>query len=84
LIVKVYQVDPAGQSPATGEAGAEALDVGAVSRLYACSPRHATRMAAVGDIPAGFRLGNLRRWSRVAIIEDIARKQAAAVTGGRD
>jgi len=62
----------------------EAIDIGAVARLYSCSPRHATRMAATGDIPAGFKVGSLRRWSRVAILEDVAAKQAAAVTGGRD
>jgi len=80
--VRSYRTDPAGQSPATGTPEPEALDIQAVAWLYSCSPRHATRMAATGDIPAGFKVGSLRRWSRVAILEDIARKQSDAGIGG--
>jgi len=64
--------------------GPEAIDLGAVARLYSCSPRHAIRMADAGSIPRGFKVGSLRRWSRVAILEDIAQKQSDAGIGGRD
>lgn len=56
----------------------EAIDVQAVARLYSVSARHAIRMADIGEIPAGFKLGHLRRWSRRAILADIASKQQAA------
>jgi len=66
----------------TGTPEPEAVNIQAVARMYGCSVRHVVRMIDAGDIPAGFRIGSLRRWSRVAILEDIAQKQSAAATGG--
>jgi predicted DNA-binding transcriptional regulator AlpA len=40
------------------------------------------RAAETGEIPRGFKLGHLRRWSRAAIVADIASKQQAAAAGG--
>lgn len=61
----------------------EAIDVAAVARLYGVSIRTAIRAADRGEIPRGFKLRNLRRWSRKSILDDIAAKAAAANGGGR-
>ncbi len=45
----------------------ELLDVQAVARLLACSPRHVHRLAAAGRMPPPVKLGWLTRWSRAGI-----------------
>jgi predicted DNA-binding transcriptional regulator AlpA len=62
----------------------EAIAADAVARLYGCSVRHVIRAADRGEIPRGFRVGSLRRWSRRAILDDIAAKASAANGGPRD
>lgn len=48
---------------------AELLDVKGVAALLACSPRHVLRQADAGRMPLGLKLGGLRRWRRVQILE---------------
>lgn len=59
------------QRPA--DSPAKLLDVQAVALLLDCSARHVYRLSDGGRMPAPVKLGNLCRWSRVAIekwIED--------------
>ena len=48
------------------------LDVRALSRLLRCSPRHVSRLARSGRMPAPIRLGVLVRWDRNVIRQWIA------------
>jgi excisionase family DNA binding protein len=64
----------AAERNATGEriAGPDAvpadlLDVKALSKRLACSPRHAYRLADAGKLPSPVRLGCLVRWRRAEI-----------------
>jgi len=43
------------------------IDVGEVSTLCDCSPKHVYRLAASGKMPPPVRLGALVRWNRAEI-----------------
>lgn len=47
----------------------EWLDTADLSKRFKCSVRHVLRMADMGRMPWGKKLGSLRRWSRREIEE---------------
>lgn len=60
----------------TSEFPATLIDVHEVARRLDVSARTVFRMAASGEIPAGFRVRNLRRWRSKDVDEAIARMAA--------
>lgn len=56
--------------PAT--AGPALVDVKWVAAALGCSPRHVTRLAAAGLLPAPTKLGALVRWDRTKFQQWIA------------
>jgi excisionase family DNA binding protein len=62
---------------------AQLLDVQAVARLLACSPRHVYRLSDAGRMPPPVRLGALVRWRRQDIDAWLAGGCKPCRTAGR-
>lgn len=59
------------------------LDVNAVAKLLACSPRHVWRLHDRGAMPAAVRLGALRRWAWRSIQQWLEEGCPSKRSGGR-
>lgn len=53
-----------GTHASAAESTQDWFDVGDLARRYKSSERHIYRMADLGKMPWGAKLGQLRRWSR--------------------
>jgi predicted DNA-binding transcriptional regulator AlpA len=63
---------PREESPATVPPRRRLIDAKEVGRILGCSWRHVMRMADLGAIPWGYKLGALRRWDQAEIEAFIA------------
>jgi excisionase family DNA binding protein len=45
------------------------LDIVSVAKFLGCSPRHVSRLASSGKMPAPVEVGSLIRWSKQSIKE---------------